>query len=50
MDTFTNEMTLQEMEDINGGIVITATLTALAWGFGLGFAGGVAIGVAAYFT
>ncbi len=41
------DMSLQEMEEINGGII--PILVALAWGFGLGFTGGIAIGVAKYF-
>lgn len=38
------EMSLQEMENLNGGIA--PLLIALAWGFGLGFTSGVAIGIA----
>lgn len=38
------EMNLQEMENVNGGIA--PILLALAWGFGIGFPSGVAIGIA----
>jgi lactobin A/cerein 7B family class IIb bacteriocin len=38
------ELNACEIENINGGIA--PVLVALAWGFGIGFPSGVAIGIA----